>query len=482
MASTTNFIERTKQFWKWFSDNEGKLSELTQARGKDDGAAEAGSALVSEGVSLIADDIYFNIGGDHEFTFAVNANNALFFIYPYITANLPKQYRDKWKFFPCMQGTGGQNFGFRMHGADVETDNVKVSATPSEDGKTVDLRFYAKEWETLEEQNCYGAFYTLFDLCVGEALACAFVNKVEKAQTVEDGMFALTGLEQWIRDKFCEDGKDPNPADRHFVYEMEPQEDLELRRDVIIGGANCAPLLNDYLSGDDSCYQTFAKFGTKPVFLYFYYDFGTKERAEVLCERNALMDKLEEEVLGERGSGNEIGLMLGGAMGVSRAYIDLLLYDEQLFMEKARKLLADFPYMVLGKEFYPSGQEFLLTDHTMAGFKERLSQLHEASAHKEIIKIIEAMPAENKDFTLINLYARALNNDDQEGKAVEVLESIREQGENDALWNWRMGFALYYLDREVDSIPYLERAIELGDDNPETAALLQEALTYLEDE
>ncbi|MCL2154295.1 MAG: hypothetical protein FWH53_01385 [Leptospirales bacterium] len=475
MTSATNFIQRTKQFWEWFCANEEKLSELVQNRNQNNDG-EAAVAFISEGVSLLSDNLHFNIGGDNEFTFAVNGNDALFFLLPYITTNLPEQYCDTWRFFPFMQGTGGQNFGFNMYEASVDTDDVMVSVIPNEDGKTGDLRFYAKEWETLDERECFSAFYTLLELCVGEALANVCVNKVEKANSLEDGMLPLTKLEQWMLDKFCENGEIPNPAERYFVYEIQPKEDPELRQDIFIGTANYAPLLNDYFNDDDYSYQTFIDFGAKPIFLYYYYDEESKERKEILNERNALMDKLEEEVLGERGSGREIGLVFGGAMGEYRAYIDLLLYDEQLFMEKALKFFADSPYMIFGKEFYPAGQEFLLTDHTVPGFNERLIQLHEAGAHKEIIKILKALPAEKMDFTLTGLYARALNNDDQEAKAMEVLESVREQGEKDALWNWRMGFALYYLDRVSDSIPYLKKAIELGDDNPETAELLQEAL------
>jgi hypothetical protein len=373
-----------------------------------------------------------------------------------------------------MQGAGGQNFDFDMHGTRVEINNVMISITPNEDAKTANVRFYAKEWENLDEKECYSAFYPLLELCIGEALTNVCLGKVERAEAFEDGMFKLTELEQWMLDKLCEDGEVPDPAERYFVYEMQPPEDPELRQDIFIGNANYAPLLNDYYNGDDSCYRTFINFGAKPVFLYYFYD-GETEKKEILDEQNALIDKLEE-VLGERGSGCEIGLVLGSAMGEFCAYIDLLLYDEQTFMEKARKSVADFPYMIFGKEFYPIGNEFLLTDHTVPKFIERLHLLHETDAHKEIIKILEALPAENMDFTLLSLYARALNNDDQEARAVEVLESIREQGENDALWNWRMGCALYYLERKTDSIPYLKRAIELGDDHPETAELLAEAL------
>ncbi|MDR2861874.1 MAG: hypothetical protein LBV07_04945, partial [Syntrophobacterales bacterium] len=481
MNQGTSFTERAKQFWRWFSANEEKLSDIVQNRNHSDNG-EAAVAFISEGVSLLAEELHFNIGGDHEFTFSVDGKYALFFLLPYVTANLPEQYRDKWNFFPCMQGTGGHNFGFRMYGTNVNTDHVMVSAAPDEESKTADLRFYIKEWESLEEKDSYNAFYTLLDLSIGEALAHVCLNNVEKAEILEEGMFPLTELEQWMIDNLCEDGKIPDPAERYFGYEKTPPDEEAAgddlpRQDIFVGIAKYTPLLSCYDDGEDDCYQKFTDFGAKPVFLYYFYD-NEADRNDILNERNDLMDKLEEEVLGKLGSGRETGLLLGGAMGENCAYIDLLLYDEEAFMEKAKTFLSSSPYMIFGKEFYRDGREFLLTDHAVSGFTERLQQLHEVDAHGEIIKIIEALPDDKRDFDLTNLYARALNNTGQEEKTLEVLESVREKGENDALWNWRYGYALYYTGRKAESIPCLEKAIALGDDHPETAELLEMARAY----
>jgi tetratricopeptide (TPR) repeat protein len=136
--------------------------------------------------------------------------------------------------------------------------------------------------------------------------------------------------------------------------------------------------------------------------------------------------------------------------------------------------------MIFCKEFYPAGLKFHITDHTVTGFNERLQQLHQANAHTEIIKTLEALPPDKMDFDLTGLYARALNNVDQKEKALEVLESIRKEGDQNSLWNWRYGYALFYSERKIESIHYLEKAIELGDDTEEAANLLEMAREYQE--
>jgi len=475
------FVRRTQAFWDWFSVNEEKLSELVQ-HGE---AFEESIPFISSGVELLGEGVNFNIGGDFEFTFAVAGNEVLFFLLPYVTANLPEKYQDKWTFFPCIQGVGDAYHNFRIQGTCVDINGVMVFAGVNKEEGSANLSFYVNGWETLEEQECYNAFYTLMELVIGEALTHGYVHNVEKVDAYKEDMFPLTELKQWMITHFCEDGEIPHPVQRYSGYEKEPKkrdmEDYRPRDDVVVGVANCFPLVSFYEKGDNGLYQGFAKFGAKPLFLYYYYDQEHSKRS--LDERNDLMDKLEDHVLGKRGSGREIGLMLGGAMGERCAYIDILLYDYGAFMERVREVLVEFPHMIFGKEFYRGGQEFLLTDYTVPGFVERLNRLHEmgshdVDAHKEILEILEAIPNEKMDFVLIGMYARALINTDQKEKAIETLELVRHEGEIDALWNWRMGYVLYRSKRILESVPYLQRAVDLGDKAEDTTNLLKQALAY----
>ena len=166
----------------------------------------------------------------------------------------------------------------------------------------------------------------------------------------------------------------------------------EPRSDVFVGTTNYITLVNDYNGDSDNAFKTFTDFGAKAVFLYFDYPTNDKSDQQAAFERrNAIMDKIEEEVLGERGSGKEIGVLLGGAMGAYRAYIDLLLYDEETFIEKTRELLKDEPLMIFCKEFIHDGKEFPLFGYDDSKFEERLQYLHECGAHLKILDILSKM-------------------------------------------------------------------------------------------
>ena len=79
--------------------------------------------------------------------------------------------------------------------------------------------------------------------------------------------------------------------------------------------------------------------------MYYTYDAegdNDEIKKEILNERYEIQERLEREVLGSKYSGNEIGIVLGGAMGIYNIYIDLIVYDENEFIKRAKILLAEY--------------------------------------------------------------------------------------------------------------------------------------------
>lgn len=81
---------------------------------------------------------------------------------------------------------------------------------------------------------------------------------------------------------------------------------------------------------------------------------------------------------------------------------------------------------------------------------------------EECISLLEVLLPEEMDYELVGILARAYNNDDQEAKAKKLLLTVKAEGENDGLWNYRMGYSCCYLFQYKEALIYLERAKELG--------------------
>lgn len=105
-----------------------------------------------------------------------------------------------------------------------------------------------------------------------------------------------------------------------------------------------------------------------------------------------------------------------------------------------------------------------------------LSQWHEEGKYQKIIEEIEKIPPAERDYTLTGQLARAYNNlHTREGyqKAAELLESVMEEGKNDALLHYRLGFSYYYMDREAEALHEFERAEELEPGDPDTLDFIE---------
>jgi tetratricopeptide (TPR) repeat protein len=103
-----------------------------------------------------------------------------------------------------------------------------------------------------------------------------------------------------------------------------------------------------------------------------------------------------------------------------------------------------------------------------------LDQLHDSDDHEGIIRVVESIPKELRDVEIIGKYGRALNNADRMEEALTVLLSVKEACATDAIWNFRVAYAYFYLDREREAALYFQKAIELGDTNPDAQYLLEE--------
>lgn len=344
------FLKRCNHFWNWFGENEEKLSEIIETPGKY--SSDEIVDFVSQGVAVLSDKVRFNLGGDYEFTFAASGEEPLYYLLPFLVSCMPERYREKWHFFPYMQSMHGNSFDFGMYGQRIPLDSVQIGMEYLSDSSCFSLRFYQEQLCGLEEDACYNAFWIMLELMIGEGLSRIYIDSVEKAGTLEEGMFPLTELEQRLVGCITESGKElmTRPDERYTAYQFEPQENDELRYDVISGTSCFTALIDEYYNEISDCADALDQYGAKACFLAFPYD-GNEDRSKVLNTRYELEDLLAEEILGERGSGKEIGIVLGGAMGVLCAYIDLLLYDEPAFLERIQTALKRYPYSFYLSEF-----------------------------------------------------------------------------------------------------------------------------------
>ena len=141
--------------------------------------------------------------------------------------------------------------------------------------------------------------------------------------------------------------------------------------------------------------------------------------------------------------------------------------------------------------------ELIYNKENREEFFAKIDELTEKDKHTECINALESIPAEERNYEISYQLARALQNfaivgDDDKGteyeigeevllKSLEILESVRKEGQNKAEWNMRMAYGYQYLTcQEEKAIPYAQRWAELDPEDKNALEVIKECQEEIE--
>ena len=131
---------------------------------------------------------------------------------------------------------------------------------------------------------------------------------------------------------------------------------------------------------------------------------------------------------------------------------------------------------------------------------EQIEKWNDADEFSRCIEAIEAIPEQERGYLLTVKLSRAYSNlaalgdhgehgtdgevdGDLIRHAIELLESVRTQGENDPYWNARMGYScLMAYGSATTAYEYAKRWLSLAPDDPDAQELVRDCEKYLEEE
>ena len=135
-----------------------------------------------------------------------------------------------------------------------------------------------------------------------------------------------------------------------------------------------------------------------------------------------------------------------------------------------------------------------------AKLSELLEQWNDADEFSRCIEAIEAIPEQEWGYLLTVKLSRAYSNLAVLGDhrahgtdgavdgalirhAIDLLESVRTQGENDPYWNARMGYScLMAYPSAATAYEYAKRWLALAPEDPNAQKLVRDCEEYLEEE
>ena len=518
------FRERTENWWETFAEMEAELRQMMD-EDKDHTRGAEIVAQMEETLNLVFDEISFEMGFNgekHELILTPEGDKVKLFELVYFQKHAPKEVLEHWNILVGRQPF--QNIGLRTeNGWDISGDDVQIWLEEQGENSFAISAYCEKLLPMLreEEGRAWWMLTTFTDQVLGEIPHMRYIDSFDVLEEPKaEPSFLLSQLPDKLREQGLELSTDPEAyLESYLGYKMEPKQDpdADWRLDVMAGSTCCVPLINGYLNADNDFMDDLHADGA--VAGFFCYPLDTLREEEGSQKIFDFRDKLEEVLTG--GDGSEVLTLTGGATGLYCGYVDFIAWDIRTALQMAKEFFedGDIPWATFHTFRREAGTVNLKTppeeepddedqanelDETLTGmdyipytpqnaeaFFTQLEQWNDEDEYTRCIQALNAIPEDWRNYRTAYALARALENyaiigDHDEGtpnykgdkalrRAIEVLESVREEGQDKAPWNMRMAYAYQYLyGQEEKAIPYAERWAELDPEDENAPAVIQE--------
>ena len=517
------FRERTESTWKDFAQQEAQLRRMMD----EDKDHTRGQELVDrvEGILNQAfDEISFEmgVGGEkYELILTPEGDKVKLFELIYFQKHASKEVLEHWNILVGRQPL--PNIGLRTEdGWNISGDDVQIWLEEQGENSFAISAYCEKLLPVLREAEgrVWWMLTTLTDQVLGEISHMWYIddfNVLEEPKAEQS--FLLSQLPDKLKEKGANLSTDPEAyLNSYLGYKMEPNKDPEAdwRLDVMAGSTNCVPLINGYLNADNDFMDALHADGA--VAGFFCYSLDTLREEEGSEKIFNFRDRLEEALTA--GDGPEVLTLTGGATGIYCGYVDFIAWDIRAALQMAKEFFedSDIPWanfhtfrreagtVALKKppEEEPEDEDQVPElDETLTGmdyipytpenaedFFRQLEQWNDEDEFTRCIQALNTIPEDWRNYRIAYAMARALENyavlgDHQQEppyykaekallRAIEVLESVRKEGQDKAEWNMRMAYGYQYLNgQEEKAIPYAQRWAELDPEDEDATAVIQ---------
>ena len=517
------FRDRTENWWETFAEMEAELRQMMD----EDKDRTRGAELVAQmqgTLNLVFDEISFEMGFNgekHELILTPEGDKVKLFELIYFQKHAPKEVLEHWNILVGRQPV--QNIGLRTNdGWEISGDDVQIWLEEQGENSFAISAYCEKLLPKLQEEEgrVWWMLTTLTDQVLGEIPHMRYIDSFDVLEEPKaEPSILLSQLPDHLKERGLELSTDPEAyLESYLGYEMKPNEDpdADWRLDVMVGSTNCVPLINGYLNADNDFMDQLHADGT--VAGFFCYPLDTLREEEGSQKIFDFRDELEKVFTTDEGS--EVLTLTGGATGIYCGYVDFIAWDIREALNMAKEFFegTDIPWAIFHSFRREAGSVPLKQqddepetenqddelDETLTGmdyipytkqnaeaFYEQLEQWNDEDEYTRCIQALNTVPEDLRDYRIAYAMARALENyaiigDHDEGtprykgdkallRAIEVLESVREEGKDKAEWNMRMAYGYQYLyGQEEKAIPYAQRWAELDPEDEDAATVIQE--------
>ncbi len=188
--------------------------------------------------------------------------------------------------------------------------------------------------------------YLMLDEALGEIVSNRFLGKITFGDKQLTHSMPLLELPEFVKTLQAENGwKCHGPGEVYVSYKPNEQHEDVPRGDIITGTTLAFPLIREFGGTDGELPDPLADLGAD--YAYISFDSAALPAGKQAHARGEIEDRLHDALIDDRS-----GCVLGGAHGIKKAYIDLLLTDGENSRTVIQKTLNEHPLPAPGELHY----------------------------------------------------------------------------------------------------------------------------------
>jgi|GEM_PF-2941987 len=330
----TSFKKRTEKFWDWFQANVDSLNKEMKDKNKV-------FERIRRELNKVFISIPFLIGGndgENEITLSPEGSSNLYFLSRFWKEQSPQIAG--WSFFDYKRPNMDMDFAISVNAASIQIakDDMFFHPVLDTENKRINVQIYCEEIRSVADDVKMTYTFLMLDECLGEGRTETAIGEIGIADEKTPEMLPFTELHAYIQKTFEDNEWNlfETPIELFAGYQLQPQEvKNKYRKDVYVGYTCHIDLINSNLQGKDGAIKYMRSVGAEYIFIT--YDNTGIPNDEKVNHRATIEDRLISLLDAHR-----LGYHIGGATGIYKSYIDLLVLDIGEFRKEINKASKDF--------------------------------------------------------------------------------------------------------------------------------------------
>lgn len=336
------FRQRVESFWDWYRQRADEFYQTIEAGDCGELVPEVSEQLESllPGFAWVFGPGESDEG--HSFTLSPEGDPHLRLLTGWWKEQAPAL--PGWTFHASRQPSEDLSGGWGIQIAEqsYKAEELWVTLSPDDDGHLIDLFIWHPAFAENNE-HAHQIVFIMLDEALGEDVVGRQLGRIEvSSERLEESMPLPEIVDEIAR---IRKGWELEGDGEYVVYQLTEPDDRFPRSDTLTG-TTCHNRILEEFFGQEGQAEEDPLEGTGASFVFLAFGSDQLRDGDQAGHRGEIEDAIEER-FAQRG----VGKVLGGALGLSRAYIDLLFFDGEVSTAVLREALV--PFGLTEVQLYP---------------------------------------------------------------------------------------------------------------------------------